>query len=544
MKNKRIIAALLCLTLLCSCLAACSSSKESEEKNKAAAESEFIQPEYDKQAEKVTKTETVYVNLDSYGKASLINVSDWLHTDESEVYADDKSDLKDVQNLKSNVEPVMKDGALRWNMPETDLYYGGTSEKELPLSFDISYKLDGKSIAPEKLAGKSGDVEITIKVTNNEFKDVKVNGVTRRVYLPLVVVGGMILSEQTFSAIEVGNGQSIGDGSKEICLFMGMPGFSESLGIENEDVEQLSGLSIGNTFTVKARADKFKLGNIYFAALPIGSLNFDFALPDSVDDLKSLFAALKAFQTTLNEIDPNGLIMSLLSDEEKVTELMSALTKTLSLYSGNKELIEVLVKYATPENTEALTSLINSLSDPEMKDALEALSDPRLQIFFRRLPELSESFKELSPVLEDMQKDLEKPEVAAQLENLPETIESLKEIANLLSENSETFSVLSSVLRDDGTKVLESLIENIDLSSLTSLGEKYSSLAQDGDLIIELADEWLEFGKEYRLYTDCGEGFNYSLAFVFNTPSIAVAESETEEKEEAVELPWYKKLFG
>ena len=293
MKAKRIIALLLAaMMLLCT---ACS-GKGDDTTTTNDGQDEYIQPSYDTAAGSVTKTETVYVNLKANGDVSKVSVSDWLHTDKNEVYVDDMSDLENITNVKSKVTPVTDGEKLRWNMPDTDLYYSGTTDRELPISVQLKYYLDGKEIKPEDLAGKSGEVKIDIKMINNASKDGFVNGKKHKVYLPMLVVGGMVLPEGTFSGVTVKNGQSIGDGSKEIVVFTGMPGFSESLGFSEKDLGDLGGLVIGSEASVTATVENFSLGNLYFAALPIASLNLDLAAPETVDDLKSTLAALKTFQ--------------------------------------------------------------------------------------------------------------------------------------------------------------------------------------------------------------------------------------------------------
>ncbi len=541
--KKKAVAAILLMCLITGILTSCGGEKavkpDDSETEKPASGVVFDTP-----AQKASKTETVYVNLDYSGNVTKINVSDWLHTDENNVFIDDTSDLKDITNLKSDTEPVANGDKLRWNMNETDLYYSGVSDKSLPIKFDISYKLNGKEIDAEKIAGKDGDVEITVKVSNTEYKDVIIEGKKHRVYLPLIVAGGMILPETGFSAVETVNGQSIGDGSKEICIFIGMPGFSESLGISESEINELGGLSIGDTFTIKAKAENFALGNMYFAALPIGSLNFDLVMPENMDDLKSTFAALKAFENTLNSVDPDKVLLGLLSDEKKVTDITNALTSAMTLYSGNKELLSVLGKYATPENFEKLKSLMDKLSDPEMQSALETLTDPKIMRFFKKLPELSKDFEEISPVITSLQNDLDDPVVAKEVENLPETLTALKEITKVLNENSDSLDVIARILNEDGTEVLQSLIKSLDLSSLSVLGAKYGDLAANGDLLISLAEQWLEFGKSYGLYSQFSEGMDTSLAFVFNTPSVKKSSDSTLSEPVTEALPWYKKLFS
>lgn len=541
MKAKRIIALLLASMMLV--LTACSGSGD-DTTTTASGQDEYIQPSYDTAAASVTKTETVYVNLDASGNVSKVSVSDWLHTDKGEVYVDDASDLENVTNVKSQVKPVIDGDKMRWNMPDTDLYYSGTTDRELPLSVELKYYLDGKEIKPEDLAGKSGEVKIDIKMVNKASKDGFVNGKAHKVYLPMLVVGGMILPEGTFSGVTVENGQSIGDGSKEIVVFTGMPGFSESLGFSEKELGDLGGLVIGSEASVSAHVENFSLGNLYFAALPIASLNLDIAAPDTVDDLKSTLAALKTFQNALNKIDPDKLLYSMMTDKDKVATLMNTLTKTIEVYKNNQNLVKMLGKYATPENAEAIKTLLESLNDPDVQNALKILADPTVQKLFSKLPGIMEGFEAVSPLLNEMQADLEKPEVKAELEKLPETMAALSEISETLNANSKEINAIVALLSDDGTDMVNTLLESIDLDDFKGLGDKYGDLVSDGDVLVALAQEWLDYGKEYGLFTKSVEGMKTSLAFIFTTESISAPVEAAANEETTAAQPWYKKIFS
>lgn len=541
MKAKRIIALLLAaMMLLCT---ACS-GKGDDTTTTNDGQDEYIQPSYDTAAGSVTKTETVYVNLKANGDVSKVSVSDWLHTDKSEVYVDDMSDLENITNVKSKVTPVTDGEKLRWNMPDTDLYYSGTTDRELPISVQLKYYLDGQEIKPEDLAGKSGEVKIDIKMINNASKDGFVNGKKHKVYLPMLVVGGMILPEGTFSGVTVKNGQSIGDGSKEIVVFTGMPGFSESLGFSEKDLGDLGGLVIGSEASVTATVENFSLGNLYFAALPIASLNLDIAAPETVDDLKSTLAALKTFQNALNKIDPDKLLYSMITDKDKVTTLMNTLTKTIEVYKKNQNLVKMLGKYATPENAEAIKTLLESLNDPDVQNALKILADPTVQKLFNKLPGIMESFEAVSPLLNEMQADLAKPEVKAELDNLPETMKTLSEISDTLNANSKEINAIVALLSDDGTDMVNTLLESIDLDDFKGLGDKYGDLVSDGDVLVALAQEWLNYGKDYGLFTKSAEGMKTSLAFILTTESISAPVEANTDTETTEAQPWYKKIFS
>lgn len=541
MKAKRIIALLLAaMMLLCT---ACS-GKGDDTTTTNDGQDEYIQPSYDTAAGSVTKTETVYVNLKANGDVSKVSVSDWLHTDKNEVYVDDMSDLENITNVKSKVTPVTDGEKLRWNMPDTDLYYSGTTDRELPISVQLKYYLDGKEIKPEDLAGKSGEVKIDIKMINNASKDGFVNGKKHKVYLPMLVVGGMVLPEGTFSGVTVKNGQSIGDGSKEIVVFTGMPGFSESLGFSEKDLGDLGGLVIGSEASVTATVENFSLGNLYFAALPIASLNLDIAAPETVDDLKSTLAALKTFQNALNKIDPDKLLYSMITDKDKVTTLMNTLTKTIEVYKKNQNLVKMLGKYATPENAEAIKTLLESLNDPDVQNALKILADPTVQKLFNKLPGIMEGFEAVSPLLNEMQADLAKPEVKAELDNLPETMKTLSEISDTLNANSKEINAIVALLSDDGTDMVNTLLESIDLDDFKGLGDKYGDLVSDGDVLVALVQEWLNYGKDYGLFTKSAEGMKTSLAFILTTESISAPVEANTDTETTEAQPWYKKIFS
>lgn len=541
MKAKRIIALLLAaMMLLCT---ACS-GKGDDTTTTNDGQDEYIQPSYDTAAGSVTKTETVYVNLKANGDVSKVSVSDWLHTDKNEVYVDDMSDLENITNVKSKVTPVTDGEKLRWNMPDTDLYYSGTTDRELPISVQLKYYLDGKEIKPEDLAGKSGEVKIDIKMINNASKDGFVNGKKHKVYLPMLVVGGMVLPEGTFSGVTVKNGQAIGDGSKEIVVFTGMPGFSESLGFSEKDLGDLGGLVIGSEASVTATVENFSLGNLYFAALPIASLNLDIAAPETVDDLKSTLAALKTFQNALNKIDPDKLLYSMITDKDKVTTLMNTLTKTIEVYKKNQNLVKMLGKYATPENAEAIKTLLESLNDPDVQNALKILADPTVQKLFNKLPGIMEGFEAVSPLLNEMQADLAKPEVKAELDNLPETMKTLSEISDTLNENSKEINAIVALLSDDGTDMVNTLLESIDLDDFKGLGDKYGDLVSDGDVLVALVQEWLNYGKDYGLFTKSAEGMKTSLSFILTTESISAPVETNTDTETTEAQPWYKKIFS
>lgn len=239
----------------------------------------------------VSKQETVFVNLDALGKVDEITVSDWLKNVGSAKSISDVSSLTDIKNVKGEEKFTEKsDDKLNWQTKGADIYYQGTTKEELPISLEISYKMDGKEITPEELPGKSGKFEMTIKYINHSKKTVKINGEKTDIYVPFSVMTGAILPSENFSNIEIDNGKIVSDGDKNIVVGIAMPGLKESLDLEDSDND--IDLNLPDTVTITADAKDFKLGPTYTLATSeiVSDLDLDKIsnaedLNDSLDEL-------------------------------------------------------------------------------------------------------------------------------------------------------------------------------------------------------------------------------------------------------------------
>ena len=156
----------------------------------------------------VSKEETVYVNATAEGDVKDITVSDWLkNSGAADGEVSDVSDLEGIKNVKGD-ETFTQDGEnVTWNTDNSDIYYQGTSNKELPVDMKIKYYLDDKEITPEELAGKSGHLRMEVSYTNKSKKSVKVDNKNVEVYSPFVMVTGMMLSSDNFTNVTVDNGK-------------------------------------------------------------------------------------------------------------------------------------------------------------------------------------------------------------------------------------------------------------------------------------------------------------------------------------------------
>lgn len=252
----------------------------------------------EEKAQAVEKTETVYVVADASGKASQVTVSEWLQNHAGSATLEDSSELSDIKNVKGDETFTKKgDGTFVWDAKGEDIYYQGTTDKELPVSVKVTYYLDGKEIAPEKLAGKSGKIKIRFDYENHAKERVKVKGENYDVTTPFAMISAMILPSDTFTNVQVTNGQVMTDGDKNIVVGLAFPGLSDSLRLE--EYEKLEDISLPDYVEVTADARDFSLG-LTLTAASTGMLDeLDAGSLDSADDLKKEVEKLTDASTQL-----------------------------------------------------------------------------------------------------------------------------------------------------------------------------------------------------------------------------------------------------
>lgn len=117
--------------------------------------------------------ETMYVNLDYYGRVDKINVVKGVGLNGQTEFTD-YGTYENVINMSNSIEPVLGDGMVTWQLPEDQrgrFYFKCSVDKGmmvLPWDFDVSYKLNGVPMDGDKLAGASGLIEINVKAEPND----------------------------------------------------------------------------------------------------------------------------------------------------------------------------------------------------------------------------------------------------------------------------------------------------------------------------------------------------------------------------------------
>ena len=93
-----------------------------------------------------SKHETVYAVMAADGSVTKTTVSEHLYNAAGLAGVEDKSTLKNIVNTESFAEYTRNGDTLVWNTDDTDVYYKGDTDRQLPISAKVTYTLDGRTI--------------------------------------------------------------------------------------------------------------------------------------------------------------------------------------------------------------------------------------------------------------------------------------------------------------------------------------------------------------------------------------------------------------
>lgn len=324
MKNKFLkpVALSLCAALLIGGLSATVYAKNSAAKADGADKATVTaSDEESTDTASAAKDETVYVLAGADGSVKKIIVSDWIKNAVGSKNLTDKSELKDVVNVKGEETYTMGgDNTRVWDAEGNDIYYQGNIEKELPVNLAVSYKLDGASITADKLAGKSGKVTIRFDYTNNQYETVSIDGKQEKIYVPFAMITGMLLDNDVFTNIEVTNGKLINDGNHTAVAGIAFPGLSENLALSSDKID------IPDYVEITADVKNFKMTNTVTIATNEIFNKIDTDNLNSVDDLT---ASLDKLTGAMNQLmdGSSELYGGLCTLLDKSAELVSGIDK-------------------------------------------------------------------------------------------------------------------------------------------------------------------------------------------------------------------------
>lgn len=270
----------------------------------------------------LTKNETVYTILNSDGSVNKTTVNESILNKKNVKEINDYTVLDDIINLSSGSEYSKNGKNLTWSLNDSNILYKGTTDKSLPISVKVTYKLNGEKKELKDILGKSGNVEIIIDYTNLDKHTVNVNGTKTAMYTPFVVVTGTYIDNKNNSDIKVTNGKTYETAGKTFVSMISTPGLIESLGGSKEL----------NEVKISYKTTKFELNSIYSVVMP---KIVDKSILSNFDKLDPIYSKFSELQTNMDLI---------VSSSKELKDGTSLLKNTLNNSIGNLTTENLLTK--------------------------------------------------------------------------------------------------------------------------------------------------------------------------------------------------------
>ena len=369
----------------------------------------FAEGEDETNDSSVEKDETVYAFLNSDGSLKKATVSEWLHSEGGFDQVEDESILSDITNIKGDEVPEVNGNKLIWNSTNEDIYYQGTTNKELPLSMEVSYYFDGNKVNPEDILGKSGALEVRIKIINNEEKTQVIKGRTKYIssLFPVAVITD--LKTDIFKDIEADDATIINESKNQILTFATVSGASQMLA--ESDIDTLNDISdkLKDEFVIKANVTDFEMPSILMAASSMTDVDHEDMnsdklnkLTDGVNSLKDATAEILDGTVKLHDanIELNDKMGEFQSSYAKFQDgINTAKNSQGDIVDGAKQINEGITQMKAL--TESLTSQLGSLSMDEIGNLLTSAGTT-----VSSLPETVKTLNSMKTQLEDAKKQL------------------------------------------------------------------------------------------------------------------------------------------
>lgn len=270
----------------------------------------------------LTKNETVYTILNSDGSVNKTTVNESILNKKNVKEINDYTVLDNIINLSSGSEYSKNGKNLTWSLNDSNILYKGTTNKSLPISVKVTYKLNGEKKELKDILGKSGNVEIIIDYTNLDKHTVNVNGTKTTMYTPFVVVTGTYIDNKNNSDIKVTNGKTYETAGKTFVSMISTPGLIESLGGSKEL----------NEVKISYKTTKFELNSIYSVVMP---KIVDKSILSNFDKLDPIYSKFSELQTNMDLI---------VSSSKELKDGTSLLKNTLNNSIGNLTTENLLTK--------------------------------------------------------------------------------------------------------------------------------------------------------------------------------------------------------
>lgn len=287
----------------------------------------FANLSFAEQQDLIKKSETVYVTVEG-NEIKDKSVSVWLNSDKN-IKANDKSNLTNVKDLKTDKELKSENGYLKLDENKKDIYYKGDTDKKLPVDVSVKYFLDGKEMKASELEGKSGHLKIVITSKNNRYEAKTIDGQSRNVYSPYVVVAAMTFDDEKVENVTSDDIKVVKDGKNEIVTTVMTPGMKQNLSkiVEDKELDNFK-----DEVSVEMEIKDYKPVEIYSVIT-----NEFFQEKKNIDSLDKLQNGVKELQDNSQKLVDASVKLSEGQDKlnSGISQMQTGVTK---LHSGSQKL--------------------------------------------------------------------------------------------------------------------------------------------------------------------------------------------------------------
>ena len=387
--------------------------------------------------------ETMYVNLDYYGRVDKINVVKGVGLNGQTEFTD-YGTYENVINMSNSIEPVLGDGMVTWQLPEDQrgrFYYKCAVDKGmmvLPWDFDVSYKLNGVPMDGDKLAGASGLIEINVKAEPNDNA-----GEYYRNNMMLMVAVPVDMSK--CYSVEAEGSQTQNLGETTAVVFAALPG---------EDGD----------YTVRIGTDSFETIGVIMAMVP-GTV-------EDLEHIKDLKEAKDTWQDAGDELYDSleqmaKSVENMRQGVNQVRQGMDSAESARQKWSNSKDSILA----GNDQTLAALTSVSQQMDTmiPHLqtaKDCAEVVHSSMNDIV-NTLGDMQDPLRKLQTRLKNIENSA--GGISSDLPELQKTMESIIALDTQLQASQDTLLTYLSLYKSSSTKARRLYDEELDEEELEDM---------------------------------------------------------------------------
>ena len=425
----------------------------------------------------VSVDETLYVNLDYYGKETDSSVVKGVTLNGIRSFSD-YGTYKDITNMSNYAQPAVDGDTVTWQLPEDTkdrFYYEcqlNNGEVVLPWDFDISYKLNGIPKEAQDLLHADGLVEIDVHCIPNK------NANTYYQNNMLLQVATMVDMEDV-NSVEAPGAQIQSLGTYKAVLFAAVPGQEK-------------------TFHIEISSHDFESSGVIMMMVP-GTL-------DQISDIADVKEAKDTFKDSADEL-LDGM-NEMLDTLHNISNGMDVTKKGLSQLQGARENFdaskdEIISKTdASIDSLEAANQKISQLA-PDIMANKQGLDDVNnkmntlvetLQDSGEDFYNLSSSLRDLKDSLGDLQSGLEESDadqITGEIKDIEQQLDGIQGVLKKLGSTASPSSALSAEdlkqqaesmqkLMGDMNDVLDDLEFSLGKDAVDKLRAQLQSVAASG----------------------------------------------------------------